>query len=470
MENGRTTLPTSLGLTIIKQLKEQHGIEHGRTPTGLLDMSFSAEELSRIKELQITDPVPGALEGIEKLPNLRALSVKTTFSTEYTQPKDIPSISDEDVMTIEKCRNLKRLDIVNQTNISEINLTALPGLESVNISKNANLETINGIDKLPELYYLECFGNKSLQEIKGLDKAIAERDLDTLKLDVLLFPKAIGYRFDGSYNQQAVNAMENIMHISWQESIRTRKPIQISHNNMLAMHNKACEILEHNVPRLSSTVNKVVAVEKYLAENVVYDTKSLKHNHTRTSEGPLGLHMRQGPDFGANGAYNCIMFNSCVCEGYTRGEQYLLELCGIKTRNIHCISGRDTMGMSDNKKALDNFQVFNLPDDGYHSIVRIDDCYCMYSDPCWNAGCWQEGNKSLPYTLLTKSEISKDHTLSFEERNIGEAIKQDRSKIAESIKFNDVFKKTKASEVAARRTEVNSQIRGIVKGDNNHVY
>ena len=470
MGNERTTLPTGLALSVIDQLKKQHGVEHGLTPLGLLDMSFSAEELSLIKELQITNPVSGTLEGIEKLPNLHALSVKTTFSTEYTHPKDIPSISDRDIMAIEKCSNLKRLDIVNQTNISEINLNTLPGLESVNISNNANLETINGIDKLPKLYCLECSGNKSLQEIKGLDKAVAERELDTLKLDVLLFPKAIGYQFNGNYNQQAVNAMENIWDISWLESMYNQKPIRISHSNMLKMHNKACEILEHNVPRMSSNVDKIVAVEKYLAENVVYDTKSLKHHHTQTFEGPMGIHIQKGPKFGANGAYNCIMANSCVCEGYTRGEQYLLGLCGIKTRNIYCISGRDTMGMSDNKKAEDNLRVFSLPDDGYHSIIRIEDNYAMYSDPCWNACCWQEGNKSLPYTLLTKSEMSKDHTLSFEERNIGEAPSKKRSQISESIKFNDAFRKTTASEVTARRMAVNSQIRGIVKGSDGHVY
>lgn len=470
MENGRITLSSSLALTVINQLKEQHGVEHGLTPLGLLDMSFSAEELSLIKELQITNPVSGTLEGIEKLPNLHALSVKTTFSTEYVSPKNIPSISDKDVMAIEKCRNLKRLDIVNQTNISEINLTALPGLESVNISNNANLETINGIDKLPELYYLECYGNKSLQEIKGLDKTIAERDLETLKLDVLLFPKAIGYRLNGSFNRQAVNAMENILDISWQESMYNQKLIRINHANMLRMHNKACEILEHNVPRLSSTVDKVVAVEKYLAENVVYDTQSLNHHNTRTFEGPMGIHIQEGPKFGANGAYNCIMANSCVCEGYTRGEQYLLELCGIKTRNVYCISGRDTIGMSDAKKVRNDFERFILPDDGYHSIIRIDDCYSMYSDPCWNAGCWQKGNKSLPYTLLTKSEISKDHTLSFEERNISEANKQNRSRISESIKFNDAFRKNKASEVVAARTAINGQIRGVIRGADGHVY
>lgn len=469
MENDRIDLPIDLALTVIKQLEKQHGIKCGRTPRGPY-ISLSSEELSKIKKLEIQNPTPQTLEGIEKLPNLHTLSVKTTFSTAYTHPKNIPSISDDNVIAIQKCSNLKVLEIVNQTNISEINLNNLPGLECVNISKNANLETITGIDKLPELDSLECFGNKSLQEIKGLDRAIAERDLCELNLDVLLFPKAIGYQLNGNYNQQSVNAMEKISRISWQETLTNEEKIKINHANMLEMHNKACKIIEQNVNRASSNFDKIVAIEKYLAENVVYDDESLKNNHSRTFEGSLGLRIVDGPSYGANSVYNCIMYNSCVCEGYTRGEQYLLELCGIKSRNTHCIAGKDTMGMANNNKDLKH-ETFKLPNDGYHSIIRIDDYYCMYSDPCWNACHWQSGDKSLPFTLLTKSEISGTHTLSFEERDIDEAQPIKRSRISESIRYdNDLFKETTASEVAAQRTAAKNQTHVIVKGSDGHVY
>ena len=106
-----------------------------------------------------------------------------------------------------------------------------------------------------------------------------------------------------------------------------------------------------------------------------------------------------------------------MCEGYTRAMQYLLRLKGIKSHNVHCISGEDKLHMSTDKQ--DNmYKIYNLPDDGYHSIISIDDVDCLYDDPCWNAGRYQIGDKSMPWTLLTKEEISKDHTLSFNERNI----------------------------------------------------
>ena len=59
-----------------------------------------------------------------------------------------------------------------------------------------------------------------------------------------------------------------------------------------------------------------------------------------------------------------------------------------------------------------------LPDDGYHSIIRIDNQdSTYYCDPCWDSCYYHQGDKTLPYCLLTKKEMTKDHTLSFEEEN-----------------------------------------------------
>ena len=113
------------------------------------------------------------------------------------------------------------------------------------------------------------------------------------------------------------------------------------------------------------------------------------------------------------------MYNSCVCEGYTRAMQYMLKLKGIKTANVDCIAGKDNLHISD--KDNDNeFIVFNYDSKSeFHSICRIDtDGGCYYCDPCWNAGLFQAGDKSFPYLLLTKEQISKDQTLSLHEKVI----------------------------------------------------
>lgn len=132
---------------------------------------------------------------------------------------------------------------------------------------------------------------------------------------------------------------------------------------------------------------------------------------------------------GANGAYNAFTYGTCVCEGYTRAMQYLLKLKGIKSHNVDCISGEDKLHMSTDKGS-NKYKIYNLPHKGYHSIVSIHDVNYLYDDPCWNAGMYQKGDKSMRWTLLTKEEISRDHTLSFNERNIdNDTFKIPRSKI-----------------------------------------
>lgn len=176
---------------------------------------------------------------------------------------------------------------------------------------------------------------------------------------------------------------------------------------------------------------------------------------------------------GANGAYNALMINRCVCEGYTRAMQYLLKLKGINSRNVRCIGIKDTLNLA-NEKNETIYTTYELPDEGYHSIICIEDEYSLYCDPCWNAGLYQHqhGDKSLPYTLLNKQEIAKTHTLSFQERKVAnEHLSVPRNAITESIARNELFRRTRLGEIQkARQTIKDSIYKGQVfdkRGDRN---
>lgn len=136
--------------------------------------------------------------------------------------------------------------------------------------------------------------------------------------------------------------------------------------------------------------------------------------------------MRVGPAGGTNGAYNAIMENTCVCEGYTRAMQYLLKLKGINSHN--------------------------------------DDYYSLYDDPCWNACRYQKGDKSMPWLLKTKQEISEDHTLSFDERTIdNNHLAQSRTGIMASIQRNNLFRNTRISSINNTRARIEDHIKGQIK-------
>lgn len=413
-------LPFSLGLEINKILAEKIQFTPRKNKIGLLSFEYTSEELSLIDKLSFENPVRDSLEGIELLPNIKSLRIKSVGNSSYKQDKNIASISDKDGSRIAKCKNLEFLDIENQAKLSFIDVSQMKKLHSFSVKRNAKLDEVFGLDTLEELWQFDCVGNESLTRIEGLNDIIMNnQDLIDLNLDVLLYPDAVGYDIrTGSINGETIKRFDE-MNISWQEILSSGKSIKINNYQMMSMHQRACKALEEYVPKYCESRTAVIGIEQYLAENVKYDNEALNngHSHSYSSKSDDLPSITSGPIGGANGAYNAFTFNTCVCEGYTRAMQYLLRLKGIKSHNVHCISGEDKLHMSTDK-GDDMYKVYNLPDDGYHSIISIDDIDYLYDDPCWNAGRYQRGDKTMPWTLLTKEEISKDHTLSFGEKNI----------------------------------------------------
>ena len=418
--NEYITLPLNLGIMVNKILKEKMQFQPKKNKIGILSFEYTEEELALIDKLQFDNPVQGELDGIELLPNLKSLIVRSNRNSAYTQDKNILSISDKDSIKISECINLENLEIVNQTRLSFLDVSKLKKLHALSVNRNSLLEEIEGIDQIKDLWVLQCYGNESLTQISGLSEAIlSNQELSDIALDLLLFPEAAGFdKRTTKLNDEIIKKFSD-MNVEWHEILNNQKNIKINNFQMMKMHEKAIKALEDYVPQHCEDRTTVIGIEQYLAENVIYDNTSLEHGHSHTSGNDRNNlpSIVSGPLYGANGAYNAFMYNTCVCEGYTRAMQYLLKLKGIRSHNVHCISGEDTLHMSTDK-GDDIYKIYDLPDDGYHSIISIDDMDYLYDDPCWNAGRYQRGDKSMPWTLLTKEEISRDHTLSFYERNI----------------------------------------------------
>ena len=413
-------LPLSLGLKINRILKDKIGFVPRVNKIGMMSFEFTREELELIEKLKFENPVRGDIEGIELLPNLRSLIIKSYGNTTYRQDKYIASIEDKDSSCLSKCKNLENLTIENQAKLSFIDVSQMKNLHFFSAIGNSRLEEISGLEQTTKLWRLDCYGNESMMQMGDLNSIIMQNEeLTDLNLDVLLFPDAIGFDIrSGEINENTLKKFED-MNISWHEILSSGKSIKINNYQMMQMHQKACKALEDYVPKHCENRTAVIGIEQYLAENVEYDYESLTHGHSHTYDSKADdlPAIVSGPIVGANGAYNAFIYGTCVCEGYTRAMQYLLRLKGIKSHNVHCISGEDKLHMSTDKQD-DIYKIYDLPDDGRHSIISIDDVYCLYDDPCWNAGRYQKGDKSMPWTLLTKEEISRDHTLSFNENNI----------------------------------------------------
>jgi hypothetical protein len=419
--NTLVKLSISLGVLINEILKEKIHFVPRTNKMGMLSFEFTNEELGLVDKLKIEEPTNGILSGIEMLPNLKSLVIKSKSNPSYTQEKNIASISDKDGSCISKCKNLQVLEIENQAQLTDLDVSELRNLRGLSITRNSRLETLEGLDKLTNMWDFTCVGNESLTHLKELDNIILNnKELIDLNLDILLFPDAIGYDQKSGINESVMQKFKEI-NTKWEEILSHGKSININLYQMLQMHKKAVEALQNYVPESCDKSTTVLGIEQFLCENVIYDTKSLDKNNSHSDSKIIindkEVSITSGPLGGANGAFNAFMYNTCVCEGYTRAMQYLLRLKNIKSHNVHCIAGEDKLKMSTFKDD-DRYATFSLPADGYHSIISIDDLDFLYDDPCWNAGRYQMGDTSMPYTLLTKEEISRTHTLSFGEKNI----------------------------------------------------
>ena len=417
-------LPYTIAKEVWKNLEKQ-GVPARKNLAGFYDERFTQEELDKVRGIEIIDCFE-SLKGISLLRNLKYLSINTKQNVHYTAKKNLYCIKDEDIWEIEKLENLEFLTINNQREITQIDITNFKKLKSLEISRCEKLEKIEGLTENRTLCELRLYELNSISGFRGLDKFIVENEnLSDIELDVLFYPSAIKYNKDGSYNQDASKKLDLIDNVKWSESVAD-KTTSINLFQIRKMHKKACEIIQQYC-NFSLDAEKVVAVNEYIARNITYNDDSLKSELRGVSKDGLLI----GSPRGANGAYDGFMFNTCVCEGYTRVMQYLLTLLGVKTANTHCVAGKDVYGFADKKN--DNRSIFiELPKDGFHSICRIDREHgVFYCDPCWNASRYQSGDKSMPWLLLTKEQIAETHTLSYNEQNFNNQTPIPKEKIEE---------------------------------------
>ncbi|MBQ7884623.1 MAG: hypothetical protein IJ318_00805 [Clostridia bacterium] len=400
--------------TLVWQALEKKGVPK-RARYGLVDTAFSQEELDLVTHLSLKNH-SGSLKGLSYLRNLTSLSIVTTGNTSYKASRDLQSIKDSDIFEIEKLSNLKHLTINNQRLITTLDISRMSKLETLELTRNEELTEVIGLAQNRTIGSLTLYDSNNLLPIKNFDQFIAENaNLYETNLDVLLFPQAIGFKTaTGATNEQALAKLKDIdLFCHWTETCGNNT-IKITNAQMQQLHKKALEVVTTHCKGLTE-LDTVAMVDAWLAKNVKYNYDALESNlRGQKSEGGIIL----GPARGANGTYNAFMYNCCVCEGYTRAMQYMLALKGIHTSNTSCIAGEDTLHMSE-ASTDSEYTFITLPQTGYHSICRIDrPGGIYYCDPCWDACSYQRGDHSLPYLLLSKAEISKDHTLSYNEKNI----------------------------------------------------
>jgi len=392
-------LPYKIGIPIVKYLSNL-GIEPRKDNGGGLSFQFTQEELDQVVNIIIDEPTAGCLQGIEYCRNLKSLSIINKSYSAFSNSN--MSISDVDIKIISKLTSLESLSIVGQKGISWVDVTDLINLERLTIERNNTIDLVEGLESLKNIKEVSIFGNKELFELQGIINLINDNNLDLLELDLLNFPEV----------SEFMPKLLSIQNCQFYETCSSGKDVHYNCGTAFLFHKKTLEIIDEILSaNPSNIVDTIILIEKYLAEHITYDYEALeKEGRYHEVNG-----VKRGLNNGTQSAYNGLMYGSCVCEGYTRSMQYLLKLSNIKSKNVYCVSGKDKIKINEHY----NNQL-ELPDDGYHSIIRVDlNNGIYYCDPCWDSCRWHRGDTSLPYCLKNRSDISQDHTLSFEENGVG---------------------------------------------------
>ena len=166
-------LPSYLARVVWKKL-EAKGIEK-RTLMGFLpDCNFSTQELDMIKSLSFYDEYFLKISDLTCFKNLENLNITTTQRTEYVKRSELISIKDEDILEIEKMKNLKILEIDNQQLIHSIDISNFKNLQVLRIINNDYLEEIKGLENNRSIELLDLYNLNSLHKIKDFYKFVTE--------------------------------------------------------------------------------------------------------------------------------------------------------------------------------------------------------------------------------------------------------------------------------------------------------
>ena len=228
-------------------------------------------------------------------------------------------------------------------------------------------------------------------------EAMENRDLNTLRLDLDLYPKLkqMQPRLDSVIEEKYISC-------KWTENISGIRKNEYNTGQIVPMDKKCKEILGNIVRPEYSEIEKTMAIYSYIVENIKYDNILLKREKELRDKGQkIGKGVSKILN-GKQSSYNAFMKGEVVCEGYTNMMHYMLSSVGIESKTVSCIGERD------NKEE-------SFVDRGEnHSVIRIKtgkDWY--YYDPTWDAG-----KMELRNVFKTKKEFEKNHTFNVLEEKI----------------------------------------------------
>ena len=391
---------------------------------------FTQEELDSITELKICYEEVRDIKDLEKLHNLKKLSIISGNSNLYAKfengeideesPHYREKTNIEDFEILGKLKSIEELRIESEENLSKLDVTNMKNLKKLELINNMNLKEVIGLNETENLekILLSKNGTGSL-ELREFDimSTVENRKLKEVILDVDMYPNLIK-KFPHlaekieeyeKNNERVYTWIENrIIYNCWANKFSTR--------NLKEMDIKVEEILQNIIEPEYTEIEKTLAIYNYITDNVDYDHKMLEFDERMQKDVRYSLFLEGRSNkssysiinkrlLGKQSSFNGIMKGKAVCQGYANMMHYMLTKENIESRETMCIADPITEEQED--KGID------------HSVIRVktdDEWY--YYDPTWDTG-----KTKYEYAYKTKDEFYKKHTLSAGEERI-QSVKQ----------------------------------------------
>ena len=345
---------------------------------------FTQEELDSITELNICYEEVRDIKDLEKLHNLKKLSIISGNSNLYAKfengeideesPYYREKTNIEDFGILGKLKSIEELRIESEENLSKLDVTNMKNLKKLELINNMNLKEVIGLNETENLekILLSKNGTGSL-ELREFDimSTVENRKLKEVILDVDMYPNLIK-KFPHlaekieeyeKNNERVYTWIENkIVYNCWANKFSTR--------NLKEMDIKVEEILQNIIEPEYTEIEKTLAIYNYITDNVDYDYKMLEFDERMQKDVRYSLFLEGRSNkssysiinkriLGKQSSFNAIMKGKAVCQGYAQMMHYMLTKENIESREIGCIADPIIEEQELEDKGID------------HSVIRV---------------------------------------------------------------------------------------------------
>ena len=317
------------------------------------------KELKRVYK-KMGKPTPERKEGIiylEELPLIQRLSLNFNgcFAIDINNEPFISHLTDLRKISLCKPYQLtgKELSqIKNKTAITSIEITGsdlttldlsrFPNLESLTLVDNENLREIKGLENLKRLNEITYYNNPLVNEtmICNFLTSNMKRGDTLMELDILLYPKITSMIKHG-YSAYR----DSFRQSTWVERVHTGQvtnTIKHTVEETGNIYSHIEDIINKIVPNITDDYEAAYIMYCYVRAHVAYDFESLndklRMRGTKVTlnfgDKPQEIRMSSGKKGGSNSAFNALFSRYAVCEGYTKLLQMFYKLYGLDCYNV----------------------------------------------------------------------------------------------------------------------------------------